>query len=139
MGFLLTTKYVKDILTPCAEGNWSPLLNALDPEVHWMVVDPERNPLSQAGVYNVESWKRDLMTPFLEHLQGPVHMVVDELDVIGNKAIFEARGWQTQKNGRPYRNTYCWILIFSEETGKVVTIREYMNSAHTKEIMESAV
>jgi len=30
-------------------------------------------------------------------------------------------------------------MIFSEETGKIVTIREYMNSAHTKEIMESAI
>ncbi|PVH76189.1 hypothetical protein DL98DRAFT_518194 [Cadophora sp. DSE1049] len=76
----------------------------MDPDVHWMVVEPKRDPVSLAGIYNVESWKNDLMKPFAEHLQGPVHMVVDELDVIGNKAIFEARGSQTQKNGKPYRN-----------------------------------
>ncbi|KAH7397610.1 hypothetical protein BKA64DRAFT_42623 [Cadophora sp. MPI-SDFR-AT-0126] len=139
MGFTLTPQYVKDILTPCAEGNWSAFLDAMDPEVHWMVVEPRRDPVSLAGIYNVESWKRDLMKPFSEHLQGPVHMIVDELDVIGNKAIFEARGEQTQKNGKPYRNTFCWVLIFDEKTGKVVTIREYMNSAHTKEIMESPI
>lgn len=34
---------------------------------------------------------------------------------------------------------FCWILIFSEETGKVVKSRTYMNSAYTKEIIESPV
>lgn len=50
------------------------------------------------------------MKPFAAHLQGPVNMAVDELDVIGNKAIFEAHGWQTQKNGKPYKNT--WVFFF---------------------------
>ena len=32
---------------------------------------------------------------------------------------------------------YCWILIFSKETGKVVEIREYLNTALVQEVMES--
>jgi len=135
MGFLLTTQHIKDILAPCAKGDWTVFLDAMDPDVHWMVVEPKKDPMSLSGIYvrssslsssilpnsylpfdgdrrsvlrlfqNVESWKKELMEPFKEHLQGPVHMFVDELDVIGNKVIFEARGEQTQKNGKPYRNT----------------------------------
>lgn len=33
------------------------------------------------------------------------------------------------------RIRYCWIMEFSAETGKVVVIREYMNSALVKEVM----
>jgi len=135
MGFLLTTQHIKDILAPCAKGEWTAFLEAMDPDVHWMVVEPKKDPMCLSGIYvgssslsssilpnsclpfygdcrfvltrfqNVESWKKELMEPFKEHLQGPVHMFVDELDVIGNKVIFEARGEQTQKNGKPYRNT----------------------------------
>lgn len=38
-------------------------------------------------------------------------MVLDELDVIGNKAIYESHGWQTLKNGLPYRNTYVILRL----------------------------
>jgi ketosteroid isomerase-like protein len=33
------------------------------------------------------------------------------------------------------RDRFCWIMIFSKETGKVVEIREYMNTALVKEVM----
>jgi hypothetical protein len=31
---------------------------------------------------------------------------------------------------------FCWILIFDVETGKVVKIREYLNTALVKEAVE---
>lgn len=31
-------------------------------------------------------------------------MVVDTVDVVGRKAVVEASGFGTQKNGRPYNN-----------------------------------
>jgi hypothetical protein len=37
-------------------------------------------------------------------------MVVDEMDIIGLKAIVECSGYATQKNGKPYNNK--WVLFF---------------------------
>jgi hypothetical protein len=33
-------------------------------------------------------------------------MKINELDIIGNKAIFESSGTATQKNGKPYNNRF---------------------------------
>lgn len=35
-------------------------------------------------------------------------------------------------------NRYCWILRFDPETGKVVAIREYLNTALVREVHEAA-
>jgi len=52
---------------------------------------------------NLQSWK-DIIGSQLSKLDGPLKMKMYELDVIGNKAIFESTGDATQKNGKPYRN-----------------------------------
>ncbi|KAH9217038.1 hypothetical protein DL95DRAFT_459558 [Leptodontidium sp. 2 PMI_412] len=67
MVFTLTPEHVREITTPIAGGDWSLFLDALDPEVRWMVVDSTHDPVSLAGINNVESWKKDLMEPL-----GPI-------------------------------------------------------------------
>jgi hypothetical protein len=37
-------------------------------------------------------------------LATPLKMVVDEMDIIGLKAVVECSGYATQKNGKPYNN-----------------------------------
>jgi hypothetical protein len=32
---------------------------------------------------------------------------------------------------------YCWILIFSKNTGKIIEVKEYSNTALMQEVMES--
>jgi uncharacterized protein len=80
-------------------------------------------------------------------------MVVDEIEIVGLKAIVECSGYATQKNGKPYNNKqvfffhclgitgltwesgrFCWIFIFDGETGKVVKIREYINTALVRDV-----
>jgi uncharacterized protein len=39
-------------------------------------------------------------------VEGGLKMRVDELDVVGNKAIMETSGFATQLNGKPYKNRY---------------------------------
>jgi uncharacterized protein len=53
---------------------------------------------------NVESWKEKIRAPLVKALATPLKMVVDEVDIIGLKAIVECSGYATQKNGRPYNN-----------------------------------
>jgi hypothetical protein len=53
---------------------------------------------------NVSPWKRKLRVPSVKPLAIPINMVVDEMDIIGLKAIVECRGYATQKSGKPYNN-----------------------------------
>lgn len=36
-----------------------------------------------------------------------------------------------------YNYRFAWFLVFSAETGKIVEIREYMNTALVQEVMET--
>ncbi|KAH6694860.1 hypothetical protein BKA61DRAFT_498691, partial [Leptodontidium sp. MPI-SDFR-AT-0119] len=86
---------------------------------------------------NLQGWL-DKVAPLIQvKLEGPLRMNVESLDIIGNKAVIEASGSATQKNGNPYENLYCWIMTFGDETGKAVAIKEYMNTALVKEVIET--
>jgi len=54
----------------------------------------------------VESWKERIRAPLVKVLATPIKMVVDELDIVGLKAIVECSGFATLKNGKPYNNKY---------------------------------
>jgi ketosteroid isomerase-like protein len=41
----------------------------------------------------------------------------------------------TVKKGIDGLHRFCWIFIFDGETGKVVKIREYMNTALVREVV----
>jgi len=51
MSFTLTKEHVHSIIDPTAEGNWEEFIGAIDPEVHWIVVDPTFDEASLAGTY----------------------------------------------------------------------------------------
>lgn len=78
--------------------------------------------------------------------------------VIGLKAIAECEGRAVQKNGKPYNNwcaslfpperrtepqffffdnRYCWIMHFHPESGKIIKLREYLNTALVREVHEA--
>ncbi|ORY59416.1 hypothetical protein BCR35DRAFT_254694, partial [Leucosporidium creatinivorum] len=107
----------------------APFLEAIDPNVHWQIAGPERQLDSAQGIFNVAEWKELINKPLLARLDSNgLKMAVESVDVIGQRAIVECSGTATQKNGKPYNNFYCWIFHFSEETGKVVKIYEYLNT-----------
>ena len=51
MSFQLTSEHAHSILDPASAGNWAPFLDALDPEVHWVIGSEEANPEAAIGVY----------------------------------------------------------------------------------------
>jgi hypothetical protein len=51
MPFTLTKEYVQSLLGPAAHGDWTAFVDAIDPEVHWVVADPVYNNTSLSGTY----------------------------------------------------------------------------------------
>ncbi|KAM0747328.1 hypothetical protein T439DRAFT_99008 [Meredithblackwellia eburnea MCA 4105] len=139
MAFTLTKEHVNSILSPCAEGNWEPLVSSIDPNVVWWIADDEENLSRATGVFNVESWFEKINKPLAAKLdmEKGLRMSVRELEIFGWKAIVECEGKAEQKNGKAYNNRYCWILIFDENTGKIIKIREYLNTALVEEVKRS--
>ncbi|KAJ7644657.1 hypothetical protein FB45DRAFT_898406 [Roridomyces roridus] len=136
--FTLTKAHIASLLDPVSlSSNWAPFVSAIDPGVRWVIGGETTHPTRKTGVYNLAGWKQDVNQPLLARLKTGLKMTVSSVEVIGNKAVVEAHGEATQANGRPYNNRYAWFLIFSEETGKIVEIREYLDTALVQEVQET--
>ncbi len=57
------------------------------------------------------------------------HVFVD-----GNTAIVEMESLSTAKNGKPFCNTYCWVVYFSGE--KITSVRAYVDSALVQKVID---
>ncbi|KAK0109516.1 hypothetical protein ONS95_002205 [Cadophora gregata] len=137
MPFTLTEAHVRGFLDPASRGDWVPFVTAIDPNVRWTIGSLREDLTCCTGVFNLQDWLEKVSPPMQARLQGALEMKIEALDVIGNKAIIEATGFAVQKNGNPYDQMYCWIMKFDDETGKVVVINEYLNTALVKEVYET--
>ncbi|KAI5474673.1 hypothetical protein MNV49_002667 [Pseudohyphozyma bogoriensis] len=140
MNFKLTEATIHAIFEPTSRGEWDAFGEAIAPDVDWWIAnDVPQDSLTARGVWNLQEWVQGVKEPLFKSLdvEAGIKMTASSIDIIGNKAIVEAYGDSVQKNGKPYVNKWCWILFFSEKTGKIVKIREYMDTAHVKEVMTS--
>ncbi|KAJ7673878.1 hypothetical protein DFH06DRAFT_978854 [Mycena polygramma] len=138
--FTLTEAHVRKLYEPVQrEGNWSSFLAEIDPNVRWVIAGETKDPVRMTGVYDLASWTEEIAKPLGSHMTGgTVKMTVSFIDVIGNKAILEAYGEATTLKGLPYNNRYAWFFLFSEETGKIVEIREYLDTALVQQVNQAA-
>ncbi|KAF8190973.1 hypothetical protein K438DRAFT_1970722 [Mycena galopus ATCC 62051] len=135
--FALTRKHVDTIFDAMSQNDANTFFAAVDPDVRWVIGSETKDPVRKTGVYNVASWVAEVATELRSRfVDGAIKMTIVSVDIVGNKAIAELRSEAVQKNGKPYCNRYVWILIFSEDTGKIVEIREYLDTAHVQEVIE---
>ncbi|KAK7042793.1 ketosteroid isomerase [Favolaschia claudopus] len=132
--FTLTQEHIASLFTGFSSGD----VSGVDPELKWTIGSETKDSVRLTGVYNLATWSKEVRGPLVSRLQGGVVTpTVQCVDIVGNKAIVELVGTATQLNGKPYNNRYIWILIFSEDTGKVVEIREYLDTALCQEVMQN--
>ena len=75
---------------------------------------------------------QNFVPPLLEHLEGSIKLHVTNTVSEGDQVVVEARGEARTKDGRDYNNLYCILLRL--KNGKIVEIREYMDTSLTKAI-----
>ena len=51
MSFTLTEEHVKAFLEPAGRGDCAPFIDAIDPNVKWVIVDPVADSSISAGTY----------------------------------------------------------------------------------------
>ncbi|KIY48063.1 hypothetical protein FISHEDRAFT_59197 [Fistulina hepatica ATCC 64428] len=136
--FSVSHSYLEKILEGTTEGDMSSFFDAIDDDVHWTVAAASGEPTQFAGVYNKQQWLEKLSAPVGARLSNKLKVKILSIDVVSpTKAIVETISDATQRNGKPYNNTFCWIFIFSPKTGKIVKIREYLNSALLLQLLEN--
>ncbi|KAJ7620978.1 hypothetical protein FB45DRAFT_928027 [Roridomyces roridus] len=136
MSFTLTREHAAAIFDPVNEGNRAAFADALDPEVRWVVASENKDPMRLTGIYNKASWYAEVMAALAARLDNNKAKIVS-VEVVNNKAIVEGVGEATQKNGKPYYNRFALFFKFSSETGKIVEVNEYVDTAMLQEVMQT--
>ena len=73
---------------------------------------------------------KNLFGPIREVLDGTIRMNVTNVAAENDTVVVEARGDARTKDGRDYRNTYCFVLKLAN--GKITESREYMDTQLVK-------
>ena len=99
--------------------------------VNWTVMGT--HPL--AGTYKS---KKDFISHTFRRLnkilKEGVILKVNNIIVQGNTAVIEMESFSTALNGKPFNNTYCWIVEF--ENKLIVKVHAYVDSALVQKIID---
>jgi uncharacterized protein len=123
--------YVKSLFANLENGKSGAFFEHVADEVDWTVMGT--HPL--AGTYHTKA-------DFLAHtfarldkiLKEGVVLRVTNILVDGESAAVEMESLSTALNGKPFDNTYCWIVHFSD--GTIVEVRAYLDLALVQRLID---
>jgi len=100
-------------------------------DVHWTVMGT--HPL--AGTYHDKQRFREATFGRLNRvLRDGVRLHLANLIVAGNTAVAELEALSTALDGKPFNNTYCWVMRFEGE--RIVEVRAYLDSALVQRVLD---
>jgi uncharacterized protein len=123
--------YVKSLFANLENGKSGAFFEHVADDVDWTVMGT--HPL--AGTYHTKA-------DFLAHtfarldkiLKEGVVLRVTNILVDGESAAVELESLSTALNGKPFDNTYCWVVHFSDEI--IVEVRAYLDSALVQRLID---
>ena len=123
--------YVRSLFANLENRRTDAFFDHVAENVTWTVMGT--HPL--AGTYHT---KDDFLAHTFARLNKPlkegVILRVTNLLVDGDTAVVELQSLSTALNGKPFNNTYCWIVRFSN--GTIVEVRAYLDSALVQQLID---
>ena len=110
-----------------AAGNSTPYLDLLSDDVSITMFGDHRFARTFKGKDDITN---NLFGPIREVLDGTIRMNVKNVTAENDTVVVEAQGEARTKDGRSYKNTYCFVFKFAG--GKIVESREYMDTQLVK-------
>ena len=99
--------------------------------VNWTVMGT--HPL--AGTYkNKEEFISHTFGRLNKILKKEMVLKINNIILAENIAIVEMESLSTALNGKPFNNTYCWIVEFENEI--IIKVRAYVDSALVQKIID---
>lgn len=114
---------VQKIFAELAEGNSRPLVESMAEDSCWTVTGNNR----WSGTYKgKEAVLNDLLGQLRSRIEGRIKTIAHRFIAEDDYVVVEARGNNTTKDGRPYNNSYCFVIRLAD--GKLQEITEYMDT-----------
>jgi uncharacterized protein len=110
-----------------AAGNPAPDLDLLSDDVSITMFGDHRFARTFKGKRDIHD---NLFGPIREVLDGTIRMNLTNVTAENDTVVVEAKGEARTRDGRSYRNTYCFVLTLAN--GKITESREYMDTQLVK-------
>jgi ketosteroid isomerase-like protein len=110
-----------------AAGNPAPYLDLLSDDVSITMFGDHRFARTFKGKRDIHD---NLFGPIREVLDGTIRMNLTNVTAENDTVVVEAKGEARTRDGRSYRNTYCFVLTLAN--GKITESREYMDTQLVK-------
>jgi uncharacterized protein len=128
---VINTKQVQNIFKNLETRNSDNFFKHVSDNVSWTVMGT--HPL--AGTYHS---KED----FISHTFRRLNRILEEGVILKVKnillqddtAVVEMESISTALNGKPFNNTYCWVVYFKNEV--IVEVRAYVDSALVQKVID---
>jgi ketosteroid isomerase-like protein len=127
----LTKEAVEKLFHNLEIGENNKFFEKVAENVKWTVMGT--HPL--AGTYkNKEEFISHTFGRLNKILKKEIVLKVNNILLSGNTAIIEMESLSTALNGKPFNNTYCWIVEFENEI--IIKVRAYVDSALIQKVIE---
>ena len=73
--------------------------------------------------------------PLNAKLAGPIQPTVVDIIAEGDNVVLQWEGTATAKSGKPYNNSYCWVMRVAD--GKVREGTAYIDTALVADLWQS--
>ena len=114
---------VTDAFRHWEQGDSRPFFALVADDVRWTVIGS--TPIS--GTYTSKATFLDgAVGPLTERLDGPIRASVTSVLADGDHVVLQWEGTAASRTGRPYHQTYCWVLRFGE--GKIREVTAYLDT-----------
>lgn len=128
---MISEEYVKELFDYLKTGEADKFFSKVSNDVNWTVMGT--HPL--AGTYHT---KKDFVKGTFERLnrvlKDGVVLKVNHILVKDSTAVVEMENLSTALNGKPFNNTYAWIVRF--ENKEIVEVRAYVDSALVQRVLD---
>ncbi len=120
----ITHEYVTELFANLENNNSAKFFEQVADDVNWEVMGT--HPL--AGMYHSKQSFIDATFARLNKILATgVVMQVNHIFTDKNFAIVEMKSLSIAKSGKPFNNTYCWVVKFNDN--KIITdVRAYVDS-----------
>jgi len=104
-------------------GDNRPFFDLVADDVTWTVIGT--TPIS--GRYDSKrSFLKGAVSGLSQRLEGGIRARIRKVLADGDHVVLQWEGTSASRSGRPYRQTYCWVLRLSD--GKIVEVTAYLDT-----------
>jgi len=107
-----------------SRGDVESALALFDADAVWSNIGSTRFSGDFVGLAGIT---QELIGPLFAELESGIESEVEALIADGDRAVLLSRGWARKRDGTEYNNTYA--QVFTVKGGKIVAVREYMDTA----------